>query len=104
MNSIIENNKERIIELCIQFHVKELYVFGSAVRDDFTAESDIDFLVEFKNTSADLEKTLENEDNLKQKLEHLLEKEIDLIKYSLLKNKYLKYFINQEKKLVYAEA
>jgi len=39
--------KERIAEFCRQHHIKKLAVFGSALRPDFRADSDIDVLVEF---------------------------------------------------------
>ncbi|MBI5179473.1 MAG: nucleotidyltransferase family protein [Nitrospinae bacterium] len=49
MNGIkIELPQEAIAEICKRHQVRELSVFGSAVRDDFTADSDIDFLVEFQ--------------------------------------------------------
>jgi predicted nucleotidyltransferase len=35
---------ERIAEICRRYGVTELAVFGSAVRDDFGPDSDIDFL------------------------------------------------------------
>ena len=47
MNSIVENNKQQIIELCKKHHVKNLFVFGSVMRTDFNTDSDIDFLYEF---------------------------------------------------------
>lgn len=34
--------------LCQQWHIDKLSLFGSVVRDDFTADSDIDILVEFE--------------------------------------------------------
>lgn len=34
--------------LCEHFHVERLAVFGSALRDDFGPESDVDVLVEFE--------------------------------------------------------
>ena len=40
---------EAIAELCRKYDVEELALFGSALRDDFTPESDVDFLVVFKN-------------------------------------------------------
>jgi uncharacterized protein len=40
--------KERIGEFCRHHHIKKLAVFGSALRDDFRADSDIDVLVEFE--------------------------------------------------------
>jgi uncharacterized protein len=35
---------DRIAEICRRYGVTELAVFGSAVRDDFGPDSDIDFL------------------------------------------------------------
>jgi hypothetical protein len=39
---------ERLAELCRMHHIRRLAVFGSALRDDFTPESDVDILVEFE--------------------------------------------------------
>jgi predicted nucleotidyltransferase len=43
----IEPPKRRIEEFCKRHHIKKLSLFGSALRDDFTPESDLDILVEF---------------------------------------------------------
>jgi uncharacterized protein len=40
--------KERIAEFCRKHHIKKLAIFGSMLRDDFRADSDIDVLVEFE--------------------------------------------------------
>ncbi len=40
---------EDLAELCRRFDVQELAVFGSVLRDDFQADSDVDFLVTFRN-------------------------------------------------------
>ena len=34
--------------LCREHHIRRLALFGSALRDDFTADSDVDVLVEFE--------------------------------------------------------
>lgn len=39
--------KERIAEFCRKHHIKKLAIFGSVLRSDFRADSDIDVLVEF---------------------------------------------------------
>ncbi len=39
--------KERIAEFCRKHHIKKLAIFGSVLRPDFRADSDIDVLVEF---------------------------------------------------------
>jgi hypothetical protein len=40
---------EQIANLCEKYAVSELAVFGSALREDFRPDSDIDFLVTFEN-------------------------------------------------------
>ena len=40
--------KEEIAQFCQRHHIRKLSLFGSVLRDDFTPESDIDFLVEFE--------------------------------------------------------
>jgi hypothetical protein len=39
---------ESIQSICRQYHVRELPIFGSVLREDFKADSDIDLLVEFE--------------------------------------------------------
>ena len=40
-------DSDEIGEFCRRHHVRRLAVFGSAIRDDFRPESDVDVLVEF---------------------------------------------------------
>jgi len=44
----VATDKRRIEEFCRKHHIRRLSVFGSALRDDFTGESDVDVLVEFE--------------------------------------------------------
>ena len=37
-----------IEQFCRQNHIRKLSLFGSVLRDDFTADSDVDVLVEFE--------------------------------------------------------
>ena len=106
MVSIIENNINKIAAACKKRHVKKLYLFGSAARStDFTENSDLDFLVEFnykdKTDDTNLFERVENADKLKGELMMITNREIDLIQEANIENKFLKYFINKEKKLVY---
>ncbi len=43
----IEVDRERLVEFCQKWKIVELSFFGSVVRDDFRAESDVDVLVAF---------------------------------------------------------
>jgi predicted nucleotidyltransferase len=44
---LIELPKEEIEEFCKKHSIRKLSLFGSALREDFTPESDLDILVEF---------------------------------------------------------
>ncbi|MCD6155007.1 MAG: nucleotidyltransferase family protein [Candidatus Verstraetearchaeota archaeon] len=40
--------KDRIADFCRRHHIRRLSVFGSALREDFREDSDVDILVEFE--------------------------------------------------------
>ncbi len=40
--------KKAVADFCARNHIKRLSVFGSAVREDFGPNSDVDILVEFQ--------------------------------------------------------
>jgi len=48
MNPSIHIPKEKIAQYCRQHNIAKLAVFGSVLRDDFTADSDVDLLVVFE--------------------------------------------------------
>ena len=48
MSARIEIPTDRIADFCQRSHIRRLALFGSVLRDDFTPESDVDVLVEFK--------------------------------------------------------
>ena len=48
MNPQLAIPKDRLAEFCRTHGIRRLAVFGSALRDDFGPDSDIDVLVEFE--------------------------------------------------------
>jgi uncharacterized protein len=44
----IQIPQDKLTEFCQRHHIRKLSLFGSVLRDDFTAKSDVDFLVEFE--------------------------------------------------------
>jgi uncharacterized protein len=46
--SKIEIPGDKIADFCRRHHIRKLSLFGSALRDDFGPESDIDVVVEFE--------------------------------------------------------
>lgn len=97
--NLIEKHIKNLKELCNTHHVDTMYLFGSALNEDFKSTSDIDFLVKFK--SMELSNYFENYLNLKENLKRLLGRDIDLLEEQTLKNPILINSINRSKKLVY---
>jgi len=48
MDARVQVPQEALERLCRQYHVRRLALFGSVLREDFGAESDLDVLVEFE--------------------------------------------------------
>ena len=44
----LDLDQEKIVEFCRKHRIRKLSLFGSALRDDFGPESDVDLLVEFE--------------------------------------------------------
>ena len=47
MNKKFVLNKDKIADFCERHYICKLAIFGSALRDDFGPESDVDVLVDF---------------------------------------------------------
>ena len=47
MNSKLVIAKDRIADFCRRYYIRRLAIFGSALRDDFGPNSDVDVLVDF---------------------------------------------------------
>jgi predicted nucleotidyltransferase len=52
IGSALNIDDERIAEFCRRHRIRRLAVFGSALRDDFGPDSDVDLLVEFEPGAA----------------------------------------------------
>lgn len=102
MHPLIESNREAISRLCRLHGVCKLEVFGSILRSDFDPErSDVDVLVEFEPQVAD---SFANFLDLKESLEGLFGRPVDLVELRAIRNRRLRYYIEQSKSPVYAAA
>jgi uncharacterized protein len=99
--SILENNIEKIRDLCFKHKVTQLFVFGSVLTDKFKKTSDIDMLVDFADV--DLYEYADNYFDLKYSLEKLLKREVDLLENKAIKNPFLRQSIDSSKQLIYGE-
>lgn len=100
MNALMEGKEEAIRDLCIQYDVKNLYLFGSVSRGNFNKSSDIDLLVSFKDIS--IEKYTDNFFELHYRLEELFNRDIDLLTVNSLANPFFIESIEETKILLYA--
>lgn len=109
MVKIVENNIPLIIEMCKKHKLKSLYLFGSAINNKyFNEKSDIDFLYEFDfENYPDWDKgdfdIVTNFFLLKEKLEEILGRNVDLIP-NKLRNPYFINSVEKSKKLIYAKS
>ena len=102
MPPLIDDNLEEIARLCRLHGVRKLEVFGSILRSDFDPErSDVDVLVEFEPQVAS---SFANFLDLKEALERVLGRPVDLVELHTVRNRRLRYYIEHSKSPVYAAA
>ena len=97
----IAQHRRELQVLCRRFHVRRLDLFGSAARGDFDPNhSDIDFLVEF-DWQHPAALSLSTYLGLKDALENLLGRSVDLVEPSALRNPYLKASIDASREPIF---
>ncbi len=82
INPSLVLNIKPIKELCKRYHVRELALFGSAVREDFSPTSDVDVLVEFE---PDAEVGFIALSRMQRELSVILRRRVDLVPKNGLK-------------------
>ena len=98
MSPLIEDNLEAIGRLCRLYGVRKLELFGSILRQDFDPEhSDVDLLVKFERRVAD---SFANFLDLKEALEQLLGRPVDLVELRAIRNRRLRHHIEQSQSAV----
>jgi uncharacterized protein len=63
-------------KFCQKWQIQELSLFGSILREDFQADSDIDFLVTYQPTA---KRGLLEKIKMKEDLSSLVRREVDLV-------------------------
>ena len=87
MNANLQLNRDALAAFCRKWRIRELSIFGSALRDDFGPDSDLDFLVSFEpETSLDVHDLLD----MKEELEVHYGRAVDLIEKEALRNPWRK--------------
>jgi uncharacterized protein len=99
MESVLARNSSEVPNLCRRFGVRRLELFGSAATGTFDPNrSDLDFLVEFDSDASDL---FRRYFGLKESLEALYGRQVDLVMVGALANPYFIESVNRTRQLVY---
>ena len=90
-----------VVNICNKYHVKELSVFGSAIRDDFKEDSDVDFLVSY-DSDYFLKISLIDMIDLQDEFSELLKRDVDIVQKEGLINPLRRKIILSTSEVVYA--
>jgi predicted nucleotidyltransferase len=102
IGEIVERRAE-LEALCRRYQVRRLDVFGSAATGAFRTEgSDLDFLVEFEAGAG--EGYADRYFGLRESLEDLFERSVDLVVTSAIKSPYFRESVEKTTVLLFAAA
>jgi uncharacterized protein len=90
---------DQIADFCQRWQIIELALFGSILRSDFREDSDVDILVAF---SPDSNWSLLDWVDMKEQLEKIFDRAVDLVDKEGLTNPYRRYEILKNYQVVYA--
>ncbi|MCZ7626971.1 MAG: hypothetical protein C3F12_09320 [Candidatus Methylomirabilota bacterium] len=101
MVAVLDKKRGALVAAAARHGVACLYVFGSALRDDFRpGDSDIDLLVEFK--PMDPYALTDAYFDLLDELREILDTPVDLVMADALKNPYIRADVDRTKQVLYA--
>jgi uncharacterized protein with HEPN domain/predicted nucleotidyltransferase len=87
-----------IAQFCQRRNIVEFALFGSVLRDDFRADSDVDVLVVF---SPQAQQSLQARLQVQTDLEHLFGRKVDVTEKALIKNPFSRVEIGRTHRIVY---
>jgi uncharacterized protein len=99
VNQRVSASPTQIAEFCQRWQIIEFALFGSVLRDDFRPDSDIDALVTFAPESR---WSLFDWVDMKEELEALFKRKVDIADKEGLKNPYRRHEILQTLQVIYA--
>lgn len=95
----IEKLRDQIADFCRQRKITELALFGSALREDFRPNSDLDILVTF---APEMRYSLFDLVAMRDELAALFGREVDLVEKAALRNPFRRQHILQNAEVIYA--
>lgn len=100
MSNNIDPKTNQLQQLCKKYSVKELYLFGSATTNDYSEDSDLDFLVKFDRRG--FEGAFDQFIDFKKELEQMYGRPVDLYHYKKFRNSIFQQEVERSKQLLYA--
>lgn len=97
--NFLTNKINDIAGLCEKHKVKSLYAFGSVCTEHFNEQSDVDFIVSFKDIA--LFDYADNFFGLKEELEKALSRPVDLVTEKTIQNPYFLKVVEKTKTRIY---
>lgn len=99
MNANVQLDRNILAEFCRKWRIRKLSIFGSALREDFNANSDLDFLASFEpGASLDIDRLLD----MKEELEACFGRPVDLVEKEAMRNPWRKHEILKTRQVIYA--
>ena len=101
MTSSVPIPADRIADFCRKWRIQEFSLFGSVLRDDFRADSDVDVLVAFeKGVVWDFD----DYDAMEAELRTIFGRKVDLVERGLIVNPFRRAHILNNRRIIYAAA
>jgi len=97
--SRIPIDKKKIAAFCRRWQISEFSLFGSVLREDFHADSDVDVLVSFRPQAT---WSLWDMAEMQEELEQLFGRSVDLVEKDALRNPFRRHSILNTREVFYA--
>jgi len=95
-----DDGRARVVALCQRYRVRRLGIFGSVLSPEFSDSSDLDVAVVFDRVSPD--GSFEQFMGLKESLEQLFDREVDLVAIDRVRNPVFARELRQAQEVIYA--
>ncbi len=99
MSLAIHYNPEQLADFCRRWMIREMLLFGSALRDDFRADSDVDVMVTFDQQAP---WSLWDWPTMTDELQGIFGRSVDLVEKSSITNPFRRKHIWENHEVLYA--
>jgi len=99
INPQVQLDREAIAAFCRKWRIREMSLSGSAIRDDFRPDSDLDFLISFE---PDAHWDLFDWVDMRDELIAMTGRDVDIVAKEALRNPYRKREILRKYEVLYA--